>query len=263
MIVFPDIDFLHSLADAADLETMAHFRTAMKAEAKGKVGDAFDPVTEADRAAEVAMREMIAATFPDHAILGEEFGTSGDSCFTWVLDPIDGTRPFISGIASWGTLIGFVEGETARLGMVSQPFTEERFWASPTGAWRECRGERFAMRTRQTVDIAEAVLNTTSPDDFDARSRPALDQLASAVRMTRYGGECYAVAMLAAGFIDLNFEPELQPHDVVALIPIVEQAGGVITTLTGGRAEKGGAVLASANPVLHEQALRILNGHQQ
>ena len=171
MIVFPDIDFLHSLADAADLETMAHFRTAMKAEAKGKVGDAFDPVTEADRAAEVAMREMIAATFPDHAILGEEFGTSGDSCFTWVLDPIDGTRPFISGIASWGTLIGFVEGETARLGMVSQPFTEERFWASPTGAWRECRGERFAMRTRQTVDIAEAVLHTTSPDYFDARGR--------------------------------------------------------------------------------------------
>lgn len=204
------------------------------------------------------MRKIIEAVFPSHAILGEEYGEIGDGAYKWVLDPIDGTRPFICGVPAWGTLIGFMRDGVAEMGMLSQPFTKERFWATSSGAWGKSAERSFRLKTRGTTSLHDAVLHTTSPDYFSEEGKARFARLTDAVRMTRYGGECYAVAMLAAGYIDLNFEPEVEPHDVVALIPIVEGAGGVISTLDGKRAENGGAVLASANPWLHEQALRLL-----
>ncbi len=205
------------------------------------------------------MRDIIARDFPEHAILGEEFGETGKSDAQWVLDPIDGTRAFLCGMPMWGTLIGFIERGRAISGMLSQPFTGERFWADETGAWSGTKAKPMSLATSKVDDLSMAILHTTSPEYFDDTSRDGFTRLSKSVRMTRYGGECYATAMVAAGHIHLNFEPVLESYDVVALIPIVERAGGLITRLDGGRPEVGGAILASANEALHYAALELLN----
>ncbi|WP_313437062.1 histidinol-phosphatase [Stenotrophomonas sp.] len=252
-----DISFLHQLADLADAQTLSRFRTPIDVDAKYKEGDKFDPVTDADRQAEVAMRALIRERFPEHAILGEEFGSEGDGDFRWVLDPVDGTKPFICGIPVWGTLIGLTHKGVATRGMMSQPFTGERFWADADGAWHQRGSSVERMHTRR-VDLSEAILHTTSPQGYQGALAEGFARLKDQVRMTRYGGECYAMVMVAAGHIDLALEPALQPYDIVALIPIIEKAGGVVTRLDGGRPEIGGPVLISGSAVLHEHALEIL-----
>jgi histidinol phosphatase-like enzyme (inositol monophosphatase family) len=256
----PNTDFLHRLADIADAETMPRYRTELAVDTKFNEGDTFDPVTEADREAEISIRAAIEAEYPDHAILGEELGQTGNGSFRWVLDPIDGTRPFICGFPVWGTLIGLTVDGRAEMGMMSQPFIGERFWADVEGAWYERAGKRQRLFTRNVGALSEAILHTTSPEDYHGDLKQGFDRLATSVRMTRYGGECYALAMLAAGRIDLAVEPLLQPYDIVALIPIIEKAGGVVSRLDGERAEEGGSVLVSATPTLHYEALRLLNG---
>ncbi|WP_304305355.1 histidinol-phosphatase [Pseudacidovorax intermedius] len=258
-ITTPDIAFLHRLADLADAQTLPRFRSALSVDAKFKEGDRFDPVTDADRIAEVEMRRLIEQVYPDHAILGEEFGRKEGGAHCWVLDPVDGTKPFICGIPVWGTLIGQTTDGIAKRGLMSQPFTEERFWADDSGAWHRRGGVVSRLRTRE-VPLAEAILHTTSPQGWRGAAREGFERLQEQVRMTRYGGECYAMVMVAAGQIDLAVEPSLQPYDIVALIPIIEQAGGVVTRLDGSRAEAGGSVLISANSALHEQALQLLAG---
>ncbi|PZU83291.1 MAG: histidinol-phosphatase [Shinella sp.] len=255
----PDIEFLNMLADAADRETMSRFRTALDAETKPKEGYSFDPVTEADRAAEKAIRDLIRKKFPEHAILGEEYGAEGDGNVQWVLDPIDGTRPFLCGLPVWGTLIGLSVDGRARIGMMSQPVTGERFWSDGEKSYLQRAGGASILRTGKTTDLSKAILHTNAPEQVERHRHVPFANLVSAVRMTRYGGECYAFAMLAAGQIDLCVEFNLQPYDIMALIPIIEAAGGVITGLDGQRVEQGGFVLASANSVLHEKALEILN----
>jgi histidinol phosphatase-like enzyme (inositol monophosphatase family) len=259
MIELPDAAFLHRLADAADQETLPRFRQHLVVENKLKPERGFDPVTEADRKAELALRELIVREYPDHAILGEEFGVTGAGPVRWVLDPVDGTRPFICGIPVWGTLVGLTVHGRAELGIMSQPFTGERFWADSRGAWQRGPRGTAALSVSEVTDLSQAILHITSPESCPEELRGAFDALRGKVRMTRYGGECYAFAMLAAGLIDLCLEPSLQPYDIVAIIPIVEKAGGVVTCLDGGRAENGGAVLVSATPALHERALQVLN----
>lgn len=260
MITLPDVAFLHRLCDLADAETLPRFRTGLAVDAKATPGLDFDPVTEADRRAEAAIRAEIERVHPDHRIVGEEYGTSGDGRCAWVLDPVDGTRPFLCGLPVWGTLVGFTVDGVARLGMMSQPHVGERFWADDDGAWVRSAGTTRRLSTRATADLGGAILHTTSPHGFVGEGREGLDRLIGATRMIRYGGECYATAMLAAGLIDLCLEPSLQPYDIVALVPIVERAGGVVTRLDGGRPEAGGAVLASSGPRLHEAALHLLAG---
>ena len=219
-MTLPDAAFLHHLADIADAETMPRYRTDLAVNTKPKEGYTFDPVTEADREAEIAIRAAIGERVPAHAVLGEEMGLTGSGRYRWVLDPVDGTRPFICGLPVWGTLIGLTVDGRAELGMMSQPFTRERFWADRNGAWTQRDGARQRLSTR---DVG------------------SLDQ-----------------AMIAAGRIDLAIEPSLQPYDIVALIPIIERAGGVVTRLDGTRAEEGGAVLVAATAALHAAALREL-----
>ena len=263
-IALPSTDFLLELARAAATQTLPHFRNRVAVESKFKEGVRFDPVTEADRAAERAMRALITGRYPTHAILGEELGEvmgSGEgSALQWVLDPIDGTKPFICGIPVWGTLVGLkVEGR-ARMGLMSQPFTGENFWSDGSKAWSQGPVQGLTqLQVRDVGDLANATLHTTSPESFKGPLKNAFARLNDATRFTRYGGECYAYAMLAAGNIDLCVEIGLQPYDIVPMIPIIEAAGGVVTCFDGSRAEGGGNVLASATPRLHEAALRLLN----
>lgn len=254
------LDFAHGLADISGAIIRPYFRKPLAVANKAEKG-AFDPVTQADRAAERAMRRALAQRWPEHGLIGEELGSSGaGSRFRWVVDPIDGTRAFIMGSPLWGTLIGLLDGEEAVLGLMDQPFTGERFWSGPTTAYfRNGSGKPRRLRTRPCASLAQATLTTTHPNLFaKGREADAFGRLAERARMTRFGGDCYGYCLLAAGFVDLVVEAGLKSHDVVALIPIIERAGGRITTWEGGPATAGGRIVAAGDARLHEQALAVL-----
>lgn len=254
-----EADFMRRIAAAAAAETLPRFRQAGLVSAN-KLAAGFDPVTEADQQAEQAIRALIREAFPGHGIVGEEFGVeNGDSRHVWVIDPIDGTRAFISGLPLWGTLVGLTEDGDAIAGMMSQPFTGELFWADEEASYYDGPGGPRRLAVRSTSALADATMCTTTPALFLDAMRGAYDRLEGSVRLARYGTDCYAYAMLAAGNIDLVVETALQPYDIVALVPIIERAGGIITTWDGGPAEKAGDIVAAATPQLHAAALEMLN----
>jgi myo-inositol-1(or 4)-monophosphatase len=244
------VDFAHQLANAASAVTLPLFRSKLAAEHKGSA--AFDPVTKADRDAEAAMRSLIEARYPSHGIVGEEFGeTNAGAEFTWVLDPIDGTRPFILGLPQWGTLVGLTHKGKPLLGVMDQPFTGERFWNDEKAAWfRGPLGPLVRCQTRTGVALGDAFLTASSPDMFDASQAARFSALAGSVRMRRFGGDCYAYCMLALGHIDIVAEASLKPFDIAPLIPIIEKAGGVVQTWDGADAASGGACVACGDPQL-------------
>jgi len=251
-------DFVARLATASGQAILPFFRARHATEDKSG-GGVFDPVTEADRAGEAVMRAQIKRTFPAHGILGEEFGAeNAESDYVWVLDPIDGTRAFISGIPVWGTLIGLTCKGVPVYGMMNQPFTGERFSGDGRSARYEGPNGPRRLQTRQVETLAEATLMTTSPHLFDDQRKLAYQRVESSVRMARYGCDCYAYCMLAAGHVDLVIESGLKPYDIVALIPIIEGAGGVVTSWDGGSAAEGGTVLAAGSQALHRAALALL-----
>ena len=253
--------FVDELATVSGKAIMPFFRTGMVPADKSRGEAAFDPVTEADKASEAVMRQLIKRTFPSHGIIGEEYGEERtDAEFVWVLDPIDGTRAFISGLPLWGTLIGLTRMGEPCYGMMHQPFTGERFFGDGGAAhWRGTGGERL-LRTRACDDLASATLSTTSPRLFAGADLEAFERVEREVRLTRFGCDCYAYCMVAAGQMDVVIETGLKPYDIVALVPIVEGAGGVVTTWTGGSPAQGGAIVASANRKLHDQVLARLAG---
>ena len=257
----PDSFFLHELANTAGKISLEYYRANELSviENKPKANYRFDPVTQADKLAEKAMRELISKHYPTHSIMGEEYGITGTGPIQWVLDPIDGTRPFLCGLPLWANLIGLTEHGKAVMGMMSQPYIGERFWVDQHGSWTSSSHGQYRLSTRKHVKLEQAILHTTSPEPIAARSDIHFMALEKQVLMTRYGGECYAMAMLAAGRIDICVEFALEPYDIVPLIPIIERAGGIVTTLDGSRAEAGGAVVATGCPYLHEQILTILN----
>ena len=232
----------------------------MSVQNKDKAGG-FDPVTAADRAAERILRKEIRARYPDHGIEGEEFGSAaGRGRYRWVLDPIDGTRAFIIGAPVWGTLIGLQIDHRPLLGLMSQPFTRERFWSDGKIArWRHGEGREKRLSTRACTRLDQAVLTSTHPDLFaEGFERAAFARLNGNVRMTRFGGDCYGYCLLAAGHVDLVVEAGLKPYDIVALIPIIEAAGGIVTTWDGRPATAGGRILAAGDARLHAQAMECL-----
>jgi histidinol phosphatase-like enzyme (inositol monophosphatase family) len=255
--------FVETLADVAAETILPFFRTALQPQDKN-TGGQFDPVTEADRAAESAMRHLIRATFPDHGIIGEEFGpVQSEAEYVWVLDPIDGTKSFISGLPVWGSLIGLLHNQCPAYGMMVQPFTQERFYGDGRGAiWRgPGSGRQMTQRrlaTRSCPSLAEAVLMTTSPLLYSCGKLDLFRRVESRVRLSRYGGDCYAFAMLAAGHVDCVIESNLKPYDIVALVPIIEGAGGIVTTWDGGRPAQGGDVVACCSALLHDEVLGML-----
>ncbi len=253
--------FLDDLADASGKAILPFFRAQFGLDDKARGGAPFDPVTEADRAAEVVLRKMIGQTFPGHGILGEEFGSERtDAECVWVLDPIDGTRSFIAGLPTWGTLIGLTRNGVPVRGMMHQPYLGERFTGDGKSArLRGPAGERTLL-TRRCADLGQAILATTDPRLFKAEEEAErFRTLEGQVRMSRYGADCYAYCMLAAGQIDLVVEAGLKPYDIVALIPIIEGAGGRVTAWDGGSAAGGGRVVAAGDPRLHAAALKVLN----
>ncbi|MEO1104476.1 MAG: inositol monophosphatase family protein [Pseudomonadota bacterium] len=229
-----DIDLMHLLAEDASDAILPHFRALPDVENKRSEG--FDPVTVADRAAERAIRDRLAATRPDDAILGEEYpykpGTSGR---TWVLDPIDGTRGFMAGLPTWGVLIAVAEGTEPVAGMMAQPFVRERFYASADGAMMDSYRGTTPLTTRPCKRLEDAVVACTATSDFSDHVRERFDALASKVRMVRFGVDCYGYALLAAGHIDAVIETRLQPYDIAPFVPIVERAGGVLMDRSGAR----------------------------
>ena len=251
-------EFMRRIAAAAAAETLPRFRQS--GAVVNKLESGFDPVTEADREAEKAIRALINAHYPGHGILGEEFGAENiDAEYVWVIDPIDGTRSFISGVPLWGTLVGLTRNGDAIAGMMAQPHIGELFYANDDGAHLEGRGASGRLATRDTRKLSEATLCTTTPVLFQGELRSAFDRLEASCRLSRYGTDCYAYCMLAAGHVDLVVEIGLQTYDIVALIPIIEKAGGKITTLDGGPAEQGGGIVAAANAHLHEAAMEALH----
>ena len=249
----------HALADAARVETLRHFRTGIGAEAKNAPGQRYDPVTEADRASEQAMRVILAALRPDDGILGEEFGTTaGTSGLQWVLDPIDGTRGYISGTPTWGVLISVADASGPLYGIIDQPFIGERFEGGFGRALvNGPMGER-RLQTRPARDLSQAILLSTFPEIGTPADRAGFQAVADRVRLTRYGMDCYGYALVAAGQVDLVIEAGLLPYDVQAPIAVIQAAGGMVTDWQGRPCPQGGRVLAAANRQIHAQAMALL-----
>jgi len=257
--VLTDLEVAHRLADAAAAAILPHFRTSgLVADNKSRSG--FDPVTLADRDAEEAMRAILRAHRPDDGVLGEELGHHrGSSGRHWVLDPIDGTRGFISGTPTWGVLIALgEEGGGPVLGLIDQPYIRERFWGDAHGAFLSGPSGTGPIATRDPRDLSEAFLFTTFPEVGRNADRKGFEAVARMVRLVRYGMDCYAYALLAAGQIDLVIEAGLAPYDIQAPIGLIEAAGGLVTDWHGQPAHAGGQVLAAANARVHAQALALL-----
>ncbi|XDA97561.1 histidinol-phosphatase [Sulfitobacter sp. LCG007] len=254
-----EIDRIANLmADAAGAAILPHFRKA-GLQQTSKLSGGYDPVTEADRAAELAMRDILARERPDDAILGEEFGNrTGSTGMTWVLDPIDGTRGFVSGTPTWGVLIAVSDSAGPFYGMVDQPYIGERFTGAAGRAWMKGPHGDGDLRTSDCARLADATLFTTFPEVGSTEEAAAFRAVSSQVRLTRYGTDCYAYALLAAGQIELVIEAGLQPYDIQAPIALIEAAGGMVTDWQGKAAHGGGRVLAAANPAIHTLALEIL-----
>lgn len=247
----------HAMADAAGAAILPLFRTSLGIDNKEAAG--FDPVTEADRAAERAMRAVLARLRPDDAILGEEFGaTHGSTGLQWVLDPIDGTRGFISGTPTWGVLVSVRDRDGVLFGLIDQPYIGERFEGGFGYAQVNGPLGLSALKTRDIAHLAEATILTTFPEVGTPQEGRAFAELSLMCKLTRYGMDCYGYALVAAGQVDLVVEAGLSAYDIQSPIAVVQAAGGIVSDWTGGPAVEGGRVIAAANGEIHAAALAAL-----
>jgi histidinol phosphatase-like enzyme (inositol monophosphatase family) len=251
------------LVEQAGRLTLGYFRRPLVVDNK-LGGGAFDPVTAADREAEALLRTGLGRAFPDDPIQGEEEGfTPGAGDWSWIIDPIDGTRAFISGMPAWGILLGLLKEGWPVAGIVRQPYLDETFVGGPAGGHMLRGGVRTPLVASGRTDIGEAVLYSTHPGMFgEPALRAGFERVGRAVRMTRFGGDCYSYCLLAMGFVDLVIESGLQPYDIVPLVPIIEAAGGVVTDLQGRPPLAGGTVIAAASGPLHRRALALMRGEE-
>jgi histidinol phosphatase-like enzyme (inositol monophosphatase family) len=266
----PDVDLRTALAgrlaDAARAAILPRFRTGIAAHDKGDALIGYDPVTEADTAAETAMRTLLAREVPQDAILGEELGNQdGTSGWTWVLDPIDGTRAFLAGTPTWGVLIAACRHGIPVIGVIDQPWIGERWTGTPGGTEWSRESGSLHVRTHAGGDIGGAILATTDPFLFSGASASAFEHLRNRAPITRYGLDCLAYGLLASGCIGLVVESGLKPVDVAALVPVVHGAGGLLTSWSGEQVLPldpwwDGTALAAANAGLHVTALAVLSG---
>jgi myo-inositol-1(or 4)-monophosphatase len=256
---------LLDLEQAAAAESLPRFGTALRVDDKG--GFDLDPVTEADRTTEAALRQLLHERVPDHGVLGEEFAATPTSgSYTWVLDPIDGTRAFIAGFPTWVTLIALVERGVPVVGSISAPATATswRGGVGPNGRWaeRQTPSGTFPIRVRPCADLAGAIASTTSPELFHGPAADVWATLCAQTRLRRYGGDGYAYGNLASGLVDLVMENQLQPYDIAAVVAVVRGAGGVATAWDGGDPLGGsGTLLACGDERLHAQVLALIQAY--
>lgn len=253
-------NFALTLAEASGTAILPFFRQNTSIEVKPH--HSWDPVTEGDKAGERAIRQLIETHFPDHGINGEEYGRKeARSPFTWVLDPIDGTRAFVCGMPTWTTLIGLTYEGKPRLGIMNQPFVGELFLGNPQGAWNIRSGERTPITVRSCEQLANATAGTTAPELYrTAEDAAGFQRLRSTVKMMRYGGDAYFYSLLAAGQLDIAMDSGLQAYDIAALIPIVEGAGGVVGSWSGSIVSEGGNVVCATSPALLAEAIAAMTG---
>jgi myo-inositol-1(or 4)-monophosphatase len=255
--------FAEELADAARAAILPYFRAELNVTDKG--GDRFDPVTEADHASERVMRDLIARRFPDHGVYGEEFGETRGACpYQWIIDPIDGTRAFIAGLPTWGVLIALAYEGKPLLGIMDQPYLDERYRGFVDGdagnASATTRGRTRPLKTRACARLGDAILCTTDPYLFHGAEADAFARARAAAKLTRYGYDCYAYSMIAAGGVDCVIESGLKAFDIAALIPILTAAGGGMCAWDGGDASQGGRVLAFGDARVKDDAMQALRG---
>ena len=263
MIDAETVAFAHRLADAAGETIRPYFRRRIDIDDKGAAkGSIFDPVTAADREAERAIRAIVERERPADGILGEEFGEKkGTSGRRWVLDPVDGTRAFINGRHEWGSLIALEERGRPVLGVIDQPVLGERFVGVNGSAVLHEKGRTTPLHVRECAGLADAILCCTHPYAyFEAGERAAFRRVSGAVKMSRFGGDCYIFGLLAMGFCDVIVESHFHRWDVAALIPVVEGAGGIITNWQGGSPHEGGQCVASGDKRVHDETLKLLAG---
>ena len=257
------LDFALELARASAALVLPFYRKPLQIEDKN-IGTAagFDPVTQADKAVEEMIRARVEARFPHHGIIGEEFGKSRpDAEYQWVIDPIDGTRAFMMGLPTWGTLIGLTLQGKPLLGVMGQPFTGELFWSTEFSARTSGPLGELELKVRPCAGLATAIMGCTSPSLFKTDSELSrFHQVAAKTKMMRYGGDCYVYALVAAGQVDLVVEAGLQSFDVAALIPIIERAGGIMTDWSGGSAANGGQIIAAGDRRVYDEAMVVLRG---
>ncbi len=257
----PDWDhltrFAQQLSEAAGQAILPHFRKQAPIDVKEH--ESWDPVTEGDRAGERAIRALIEQHYPDHGIIGEEYGIKeGTSEFTWVLDPVDGTRAFVIGLPTWTTLIGLYQNGEPCLGVMNQPFIGDMFYGNPNGAWLNHRGQIETLHVSHCANLNDAMLGTTTPHLYKGKDRMGFERLRHAVKMTRYGGDAYFFSLLAAGHLDIAMDAGLQIYDIAALLPIMRGAGATVGTWNGKNPKEGGHILAAATPALYEHALALM-----
>jgi histidinol phosphatase-like enzyme (inositol monophosphatase family) len=251
------IAFIERLAAESGRAILPLFRTGVGVDVKP--GKDWDPVTEADRRAEEVIRNLIEIEFPDHAILGEEFGPkTTNSEYQWIIDPIDGTRAFVAGMPTWATLIGLYRKGAPLIGIMHQPYVGEHFLGSPSGTWHCRSGERRRLQVAHEAKLADAKIGTTSPHLFDGVHAAGFDRLRQATKMTRYGCDAYSYCLLAAGQLDIAMDPLLQVYDIAALLPVLWGSGAVVTCWDGKNPAEGGNIVAAANEELLQQAVNLL-----
>jgi histidinol phosphatase-like enzyme (inositol monophosphatase family) len=251
--------FATALARASAEAILPYFRRNIDVDVKESV--VWDPVTEGDRAGERVIRQMIEERYPDHGIHGEEYGVKeGRSPFTWVLDPVDGTRSFICGMPTWATLIGLNFEDRPVVGLMNQPVVGDMFYGNPDGAWNDYRGTVTPIRTRTGVALGQARAGTTSPELYRSeRDAAAFQRFKTKVQLLRYGGDAYFFAVVAAGHLDIALDANMQAYDIAPLLPIVSGAGGVYAEWTGGNAARGGNVITAGSQALLDEALSVLS----
>lgn len=248
------ITFANQLADASG----AIIREAMAAPPAFTPKADNSPVTEIDKKVERELRRLIEATYPSHGILGEEYGGQAlDNDYVWVIDPIDGTKPFIAGVPVFGTLIALTFRGSPILGVIDHPVTRER-WVGADGIPTTLNG--VPVRTRPCPDLAGAIISTSNPDLYGADGRPAFERLRAAAHWCLYGASCYAYGRLASGAIDVSIDEGFSPHDYCALVPVIRGAGGVVTDWNGDALtiRSGRRVLAAGSAELHAKALQLV-----
>jgi len=249
--------FAQNLAEASGKAILPHFRQTLAVD--NKLAEGWDPVTEGDRAAERVIRDLIETAFPSHGIIGEEYGTKpGSSPYTWVLDPIDGTRAFVIGLPTWATLIGLYRDGAPYLGVMNQPFVGDMFYGGPQGAYLNHRGDLQKLNCAKPKPLGQARAGTTSANRFPHPIR--FETLRQSLQLMRQDADAYFFSLMAAGHLDIAIDAGLQIYDIAALIPIIRGAGGIVETWDGTDVTKGGNILAASCPALFDAAKSIMNG---